>query len=163
MFQGEEEVIFNTHFRWTTTMPCINWYWFFVTVDLDQVLTGAPLYTTTVRKPLDHLKSVFNYFAMADKFGKLTLHSRFHSSFCYKNTINTHYIISLILVFTAVFHKRASDSLKKTYFTIVSLVNCLKVILNLKDNFDVEWILPNHNVSPYRYTKKLHGSSHRIH
>ena len=85
----------------------------FVTVDLDQVLTGAPLYTTTVRKPLDHLKSVFNYFAMADKFGKLTLHSRFHSSFCYKNTINTHYIISLILVFTAVFHKRASDSLKK--------------------------------------------------
>ena len=32
---------------------------------------GTPLYTTTLRKPLDHLKSVFNYFGMADKFGKI--------------------------------------------------------------------------------------------
>ncbi len=36
----------------------------------DEVMVGTPLYVTSLRRPLDHLRSMFNYFALAQALGE---------------------------------------------------------------------------------------------
>ena len=61
---------FNTSFLFEKYSFHVLKDFFLFHQEFDKVMLGSPLYTTTLRQPLDHLRSIFNYFGLTKHIGK---------------------------------------------------------------------------------------------